>query len=77
MEKNIYLHQLKETDVNMYYRLILSHMDEITPLIYTPTVGDACLQFSHTYRRPEGIVRHHGCVLMLCCVLTDIKVHLH
>jgi len=39
----------------MFYKIALSHMAEITPLIYTPTVGDACLQFSHIYRRPEGL----------------------
>jgi malate dehydrogenase (oxaloacetate-decarboxylating)(NADP+) len=41
----------------MFYRLVMGQLDEITPLIYTPTVGDACLQFSQNYRHPEGIVR--------------------
>lgn len=31
-------------------------MIEITPLIYTPTVGEACVEFSHIYRKPEGLV---------------------
>ena len=33
-------------------------MTEITPLIYTPTVGEACVEFSHIYRKPEGLVSH-------------------
>jgi malate dehydrogenase (oxaloacetate-decarboxylating)(NADP+) len=33
-------------------------MTEVTPLIYTPTVGEACLEFSHIYRKPEGLVSH-------------------
>jgi hypothetical protein len=56
IEKYIYLSQLKDADARSFYKLCGSHMEEITPLIYTPTVGDACLQFSHIYRRPEGLV---------------------
>ncbi|PPR01997.1 hypothetical protein CVT24_011120 [Panaeolus cyanescens] len=55
LEKYIYLSHLKNEDPNMFYKLCLQHMAEITPIIYTPTVGDACLQFSHIYRRPEGL----------------------
>ncbi|KAK7685594.1 hypothetical protein QCA50_011461 [Cerrena zonata] len=55
IEKYIYLTQLKDADHNMFYKLCLENMAEITPLIYTPTVGDACIQFSHNYRRPEGL----------------------
>ncbi|THH27693.1 hypothetical protein EUX98_g6495 [Antrodiella citrinella] len=55
IEKYIFLSQLKATEPNVFYKLCLEHMSEITPLIYTPTVGDACIQFSHIYRRPEGL----------------------
>lgn len=57
IEKYIYLSSLKEQDPNMFYKLCLEHMSEFTPLIYTPTVGDACQQYSHIYRHPEGLVR--------------------
>ncbi|CDO71102.1 hypothetical protein BN946_scf184844.g106 [Trametes cinnabarina] len=55
LEKYIYLSQLKDADPAMFYRLCLANMAEFTPLIYTPTVGDACLQYSHIFRRPEGL----------------------
>ncbi|KAH7907773.1 hypothetical protein BJ138DRAFT_1104052 [Hygrophoropsis aurantiaca] len=55
IEKNIFLSQLKDADLNTFYKLCLANMSEITPLIYTPTVGDACLQFSQNFRRPEGL----------------------
>ncbi|KAI0363682.1 malic enzyme [Pilatotrama ljubarskyi] len=55
IEKYIYLSQLKDADHAMFYRLCLANMSEITPLIYTPTVGDACLQYSHIFRKPEGL----------------------
>lgn len=55
IERYIYLSQLKHTDENMFYRLCLMNMAEFTPIIYTPTVGDACLQHSHIFRRPEGL----------------------
>ncbi|KAF5378751.1 hypothetical protein D9615_006974 [Tricholomella constricta] len=55
IEKYIYLSMLKEQDPSMFYKLCLQYMPEFTPIIYTPTVGDACLQYSHIYRRPEGL----------------------
>lgn len=55
IEKYIYLSMLKEQDPHMFYRLCLSHMHEFTPIIYTPTVGQACQEYSHNYRRPEGL----------------------
>ncbi|KAJ7104458.1 hypothetical protein B0H15DRAFT_766683 [Mycena belliarum] len=55
IEKYIYLSMLKEQDPHMFYRLCLNHMSEFTPIIYTPTVGQACQEYSHNYRRPEGL----------------------
>ncbi|KAG2008538.1 malate dehydrogenase [Coprinopsis cinerea AmutBmut pab1-1] len=55
LEKYIFLSGLKHDDAPLFYKLCLENMSEITPIIYTPTVGDACIQFSHIYRRPEGL----------------------
>lgn len=63
-----YLAQLKDANLHTFYKLCAEHLAEITPVIYTPTVGDACINFSHIYRRPEGLVGHapfKTCELML------------
>ncbi|KAG6894257.1 hypothetical protein C0992_006913 [Termitomyces sp. T32_za158] len=55
LEKYIYLSGLKERDPNLFYEVLLANMLEIIPILYTPTVGDACVQYSHIWRRPEGL----------------------
>ncbi|PPQ67551.1 hypothetical protein CVT26_006852 [Gymnopilus dilepis] len=55
LEKYIYLSGLKERDPNLFYEVLLGNMLEIVPILYTPTVGDACSNYSHIWRRPEGL----------------------
>lgn len=55
MDKHIYLRNIQDTNETVYYRLITDHLSEIMPLIYTPTVGLACQQFSKIYRRKRGL----------------------
>ena len=52
LEKYIFLSQLQDTDETLFYRLLMSDPAQFLPLVYTPTVGEACLQFGHIIRRP-------------------------
>src|SRR5258708_553026 len=55
LERHIYLRALQDTNEVLFYRLLLDHIEEMTPLVYTPVVAQACEQFSHIYRRPRGL----------------------
>jgi malate dehydrogenase (oxaloacetate-decarboxylating) len=55
LERHIYLRALQDTNEVLFYRLLLEHIEEMTPIIYTPVVAKACEQFSHIYRRPRGL----------------------
>ncbi|HHR6454124.1 TPA: oxaloacetate-decarboxylating malate dehydrogenase, partial [Providencia alcalifaciens] len=55
IDKHIYLRNIQDTNETLFYRLIDAHLTEVMPLIYTPTVGEACEHFSDIYRRARGL----------------------
>ncbi len=55
IDKHIYLRNIQDTNETLYFRLVTDHLEEVMPLIYTPTVGLACQQFSKIYRRKRGL----------------------
>lgn len=55
IDKHVYLRNIQDTNETLYYRLVVEHLEEIMPLIYTPTVGQACQLFSRIYRRHRGL----------------------
>lgn len=55
LNKHIYLRAIQDNNETLFYRLIQKHIDEMMPIIYTPTVGDACEQFSDIYRSSRGL----------------------
>lgn len=55
IDKYLYLSGLRNSNVHLFYRLVTQHIKDIAPLIYTPTVGEACIEWSHNYVQPEGL----------------------
>jgi len=55
IDRYMTLSALQERNERLFYRTVIEHIDRILPLIYTPTVGEACKAFSHIMREPKGL----------------------
>ncbi len=56
INKHIYLRAVQDNNETLFYRLLIEHLVEMLPIIYTPTVGDACEHFSDIYRSARGLI---------------------
>ena len=70
INKHIYLRNIQDTNETLFYHLIENHLSEMMPIIYTPTVGEACQHFSEIYRRHRGVLFpiQIGIILSTSCI---------
>jgi len=55
LHKHIYLRAIQDNNETLFYKLLQKHIEEMMPIIYTPTVGEACERFSDIYRSSRGL----------------------
>ena len=73
INKYCFLRELQEENETLFYYLVHAHLIEMMPIIYTPTVGEACEYFSVLLRRPRGLFINYPQKEEITNILADIK----
>jgi len=78
-ERYAFIRDLQDTNETVFYALLTSHMEELLPIVYTPTVGEGCQRFSEIWRKPRGLFisypnRHRITEILNRPNLNDVRV---